>query len=158
MWYFRVLVRAFSTLLLSVILFIILGRNQYAYEHAAIFLESASGRSNAEALTVVTLCGFYLLILSWTLTATVATAVVDAHDVDSRRRLGFVLLLSFSAGVLPLVGVLTTLNRIRHSYLADPVALQLATFCWYGLIAILLTFPAGALAGAWYINRCRRFP
>ena len=63
MWYFKVLVRAFSTLLLSVILFIILGRNQYAYEHAAIFLESASGRSNAEALTVVTLCGFYLLIL-----------------------------------------------------------------------------------------------
>src|SRR5437667_241367 len=58
MWYFRVLVRAFSTLLLSVILFTILGRNQYAYEHAAIFL----------------------------------------------------------------------------------------------------TFPAGALAGAWYINRCRRFP
>ena len=158
MWYFKVLVRAFSTLLLSVILFTILGRNQYAYEHAAIFLELASGRSNAEALTVVTLCGFYLLILSWTLTATVATAVVDAHDVDSRRRLGFVLLLSFSAGILPLLGVLTTLHRIRHSYLADPVALQLSTFCWYGLIAILLTFPAGALAGAWYINRYRRFP
>src|ERR1700730_319480 len=116
MWDLKVSVRAFSTLLLSVILFILLRRNQYAYEHVAIFLESAAARSQGEALTILTLCGAYLAILGWTLTSTMASVLVTAHDAETPRRFGFILFLSIAAGVLPLLGMLETIYVVRHTY------------------------------------------
>lgn len=158
MWYLRVLVRAFSTLLLSVILFILLGRNQYAYEHVAIFLESAAARPHGEALAVLALCGIYLAILGWALTGTTASVLVAAHDVGTPQRLGFVLLLSIAAGMLPLLGMLETIYVVRHSYSTTGSTPDLLTVSWFGLLAILLTFPLGAALIALYAHRRRRFP
>ena len=158
MWYLKVSVRAFSTLLLSVILFILLGRNQYAYEHAAIFLESAAARSQGEALTTLTLCGAYLAILGWTLTSTMASALVAAHDAEAPRRFGFILFLSIAAGVLPLLGMLETIYVVRRTYVPTGSALELVTICWYGLLAVLFTFIVGAALVALHIRRYGRFP
>ena len=158
MWYLRVSVRAFSTLLLSVILFILLGRNQYAYEHVAIFLESAAARSQGEALTILALCGGYLAILGWALTSTMASVLVAAHDVGTTQRLGFILLLSIAAGMLPLLGMLETIYVVRHSYLATGSTPELVTVCWYGLLGITFTFPLGAALIALFVHRARRFP
>jgi len=158
MWYVKTFVRAFSPLLLSIILLILLGRNQYAYEHVAIFFESAAARSTGEALAILALCGVYLAILGWALTGTTASALVADHDIATPQRLGFILLLSMAAGALPLLGMLETIYVVRHSYSATGSTPDLLTVAWYGLLAIILTFPLGAALLAFYIHRHRRFP
>ena len=158
MWYLKLFVRAFSSLLLSIILLILLGRNQYAYEHVAIFFESAAARAPAEALAILALCGVYLAILGWALTGTTASVLLADHDVGTPQRLNFVLLLSVAAGALPLLGMLETNNVVRHLYTATGSIPDLLTLAWYGLLAIILTFPLGAALLAFSIHRHRRFP
>jgi tetratricopeptide (TPR) repeat protein len=158
MWYLKFSVRAFSTLLLSVILLLLLGRNQYAYEHAAIFLESAASRPRVEALITIALCGAYLLVLGWTLSTTMISALAATHDVNTTSRVGFALLLAIAAGGLPLLGMLNTLYVVRHTYIATGSAFDLASLCWYGLLVILGAFLLGAALVGFFAVRAKRFP